>query len=67
VPEAPLCDASRPVSFACPDCGAKLKITTSNSRFVECGYRKNDSYLAESLWFSLHPVRKRRRWHLAFG
>ncbi|HEY1960214.1 MAG TPA: hypothetical protein VGH28_31610 [Polyangiaceae bacterium] len=65
--EVPLRDGAKPVSFACPDCGANLKVTTETPRVLECSYCKNDSFLPDALWFSLHPVRKRQRWYVAFG
>ncbi len=55
--EAPLRDASHPVSFACPECGANLKITSADARILECSFCKNDLYLPDALWFALHPVR----------
>jgi len=56
----------RPVSFACPDCGANLKITTDSPRVLECSFCKSDLFLPDPLWRALHPVKKRSPWVLAF-
>ncbi len=58
--------ASHPVSFGCPDCGANLKITTESPRILPCQYCKADLFLPDPLWRALHPVKKRRPWYLAF-
>ena len=56
----------RPVSFACPDCGANLKITTDSPRVLACNFCKADLFLPDPLWRALHPVKKRTPWVLAF-
>lgn len=56
----------RPVSFGCPDCGANLKITTESPRVLACGFCKADLFLPDPLWRTLHPVKKRSPWVVAF-
>jgi hypothetical protein len=56
----------RPVSFACPDCGGNLKITTESPRVLACGFCKADLFLPDPLWRALHPVKKRTPWVVAF-
>lgn len=60
-------DASRPVSFGCPDCGANLKITIESPRILGCQFCKADLFLPDPLWRALHPVRKRSAWYVAFA
>lgn len=55
-----------PVSFACPDCGANLKITIDAPRVLACGFCKADLFLPDPLWRALHPVKKRSPWVVAF-
>jgi len=59
-------EEARPVSFACPDCGANLKINASAPRVLACGYCKADLYLPDPLWRALHPVKKRMPWYVTF-
>jgi DNA-directed RNA polymerase subunit RPC12/RpoP len=59
-------EEGRPVSFACPDCGANLKINASSPRVLACVYCKADLYLPDPLWRTLHPVKKRMPWYVAF-
>jgi predicted RNA-binding Zn-ribbon protein involved in translation (DUF1610 family) len=54
------------VSFACPDCGANLKVTPDSPRVLRCSYCKADSFLPDALWHALHPVRKRTPFYVAF-
>jgi predicted RNA-binding Zn-ribbon protein involved in translation (DUF1610 family) len=54
------------VSFACPDCGANLKVTPDSARVLRCTYCQNDSFLPDPLWRALHPVRKRTPFFVAF-
>jgi hypothetical protein len=54
------------VSFACPDCGANLKVTPDSARVLRCTYCQCDSYLPEPLWRALHPVKKRTPFYVAF-
>lgn len=54
------------VSFACPDCGANLKVTPESARVLRCTYCQNDSYLPDALWRALHPVKKRTPFYVAF-
>jgi Zn finger protein HypA/HybF involved in hydrogenase expression len=56
----------RPVSFACPECGANLKITAESPRILACAFCKVDLYLPDALWRSLHPVKRRSPWVVAF-
>lgn len=56
----------RPVSFACPECGANLKITTESPRVLGCNFCKADLFLPDALWRALHPVKKRSPWVVAF-
>lgn len=56
----------RPVSFACPDCGANLKITTESPRVLACTFCKAALFLPDPLWRALHPVKKRSPWVVAF-
>lgn len=55
------------VSFACPDCGANLKVTPDSARVLRCTYCQCDSYLPEALWRALHPVKKRTPFYVAFA
>jgi hypothetical protein len=55
-----------PVSFACPDCGANLKVTPDSPRVLRCSYCQADSFLPDALWHALHPVRKRPPFYVAF-
>lgn len=65
--EAPVtAQENRPVSFGCPDCGANLKVTMDSPRILECSYCKTDLFLPDPLWRSLHPVKKRAAWYVAF-
>jgi ribosomal protein S27E len=59
--------ADRPVSIACPDCGAYVKVTSESARIVECKFCKTALYLPADLWRTLHPVRKRGTWYVAFA
>jgi hypothetical protein len=54
------------VSFACPDCGANLKVTPDAPRILRCHYCQSDSYLPDALWRALHPVKKRTPFVVAF-
>ncbi|MGO9836034.1 MAG: hypothetical protein ACLP1X_17665 [Polyangiaceae bacterium] len=58
--------APRLVSFACPDCGANLKVTQESARVLRCAYCQQDSFLPDPLWRALHPVRKRTPFHVVF-
>jgi ribosomal protein S27E len=58
--------ATRPVSFACPDCGANLKIAADAPRILACSFCKADLFLPDPLWRALHPVKKRVPWVVAF-
>lgn len=57
----------KPVSFACPDCGANLKISADDQRVVTCQYCQGDVFLPASLWLALHPKRKRTPWYVTFS
>jgi len=59
-------NALRLVSFACPDCGANLKVTPESARVLRCTYCSADSFLPDPLWRALHPVRKRTPFFVAF-
>ncbi len=54
------------VSFACPDCGANLKVTTDSPRVLRCSYCQSDSFLPDALWRALHPAKKRTPFYVAF-
>jgi hypothetical protein len=54
------------VSYACPDCGANLKISPETPRVTRCHYCQADSYLPDGLWRALHPVKKRPPFYVAF-
>jgi hypothetical protein len=54
------------VSFACPDCGANLKVTPDSARVLRCTYCQSDSFLPDPLWRALHPVKKRAPFFVAF-
>jgi hypothetical protein len=54
------------VSFACPDCGANLKVTPDAPRVLRCSYCQCDSFLPDALWRALHPVKKRTPFYVAF-
>jgi DNA-directed RNA polymerase subunit RPC12/RpoP len=54
------------VSFACPDCGANLKVTPDLPRVLRCTYCQSDSFLPDALWRALHPVKKRTPFYVAF-
>jgi len=56
----------RPISFACPDCGANLKVTPESTRVLRCSYCQTDLYLPDALWRALHPVKKRTPFYVAF-
>jgi hypothetical protein len=58
--------ALRLVSFACPDCGANLKVTPESARVLRCSYCQADSFLPDPLWRALHPVKKRTPFFVAF-
>lgn len=58
--------ALRPISFACPDCGANLKVTPESARVLRCAYCQADSFLPDPLWRALHPVKKRTPFFVAF-
>ena len=57
---------TKPISFACPDCGANLKITSESPRVLGCTYCQADLYLPDPLWRALHPVKKRAAFYVAF-
>jgi hypothetical protein len=71
-PEAPtgavleLLPERSPISFACPDCGANLKIGTASPRVVSCHFCNADLYMPDPLWRELHPVKKRVPWFVAY-
>ncbi len=50
---------AKPVMFACPNCGANLRITGDTKRVSTV-----DTYLPAALWNQLHPVRRRRAFWL---
>ena len=54
------------VSFACPDCGANLKVSPESPRVLRCHYCQCDSYLPDPLWRALHPAKKRTPFYIAF-
>ena len=58
--------AISPISFACPDCGANLKITVESTRVLRCAYCQADSFLPDALWRAIHPVKKRTPFFVAF-
>ena len=58
--------ATRPVSFTCPDCGANLKVAEDTPRILGCSFCKADLFLPDPLWRTLHPVKKRVPWVVAF-
>ena len=64
-PPAP--PAARPISFACPDCGAGLKIDHAAPRVLACAYCAADLYLPDALWRTLHPARPRRPFWVTFA
>ncbi len=66
-PETVARDASKPISFSCPECGANLRITSESTRLLECAYCKSDLFLPDALWYAIHPARTRQRWYLGFG
>ncbi len=55
---------AKPIMFACPNCGANLKITGDTKRICTCAFCDVDSYLPAELWNQLHPVRRRRAFWL---
>ncbi|MDX2053649.1 MAG: hypothetical protein SFV15_14710 [Polyangiaceae bacterium] len=60
-------DATRPVVFECPECGAKLKVKSDTARVHTCSYCDSDLYLPNALWRTLHPVRKRASFWVRFS
>lgn len=56
----------RAVSFACPECGANLKLTDGTPRLVDCQYCNHTLFLPADLWHAKHPVQKRTPWWVAF-
>jgi len=60
-------DATKPVSFACPECGANLRIASDSKRILGCDFCQANLYLPDPLWRALHPAKKRTPWYVAFG
>jgi hypothetical protein len=60
-------DATKPVSFTCPDCGGHLKITFDTQRIVSCTYCRADLYIPDALWRAMHPVVMRSPWYVGFA
>jgi hypothetical protein len=56
--------STKPIVFACPNCGANLEIGADSNRVRTCAYCDVDSYLPADLWNRLHPVRRRRAFWL---
>ncbi len=59
--------STKPILFACPNCGGKLSINTESPRVCTCEFCDVDSYLPADLWNRLHPVRRRRAFWLRSG
>ena len=47
---------TRTVSYACPECGANLKLTDGTPRLVDCQYCNHTLFLPPDLWHAMHPV-----------
>ncbi len=63
---APVPSQTRPVFFPCPQCAASMTISAETPRISTCAYCDTDSYLPDSLWRALHPVRRRTPFWIAF-
>jgi hypothetical protein len=57
---------TKPVLFACPQCGAPLHIAAESPRILTCNYCDTDLYLPDALWHALHPIKKRTPFWVAF-
>ena len=57
---------TRVVSFACPECGANLKLNDGTPRLVDCQYCNHTLFLPADLWHAMHPIQKRTPWWVTF-
>jgi Zn finger protein HypA/HybF involved in hydrogenase expression len=49
---------TKPIMFACMNCGAPLRIDGSQ-RIVDCGSCDVPNFIPDALWLRLHPAKKR--------
>ncbi len=60
-------EESKPVLFACMQCGGSLKITHEMPRVMSCPYCGASQYLPDELWRALHPAKKKKEWFVRWS
>lgn len=58
---------ARPIALACPECGAKLRVSPEDRRLVPCKFCETDVFLPEEVWRAFHPVQRRTAWFVCFS